>query len=481
MKKIIYIIITSLFCMSFACQPTPNEEAVINKGDGVMQEAIFATALPEQRYEAPNTLHLNAFGADDYQITVDAEVTVPDALKYPVVEIVQNPLTIEQARDYMRKLTFGEPIYTYENEVPQTKAEILKRIKAIQNVLTNPEEHYSHLSKEELQTAINELKADLEMWQEAYRNAPEEFTPTEIDINRIEFDPFGQITGEIHIDSERGRGIYITVEDNGVEYNNFTNWEDGIAFDFDYKSDFSNLRGITISKDEAIEKAKLFLESIGITDFEVSYVAAGYDDALFEKAGYTQMQQSYVIWFTPLVKGVPTTYRNDLYDLDLLSNDEVLGEKQFAPLMWYEYIKIQVRNDGVEYMYWSNPSTITATLNENVKLLPFSEIIERFQQQIQYHSIPILNDQPMETKKRTVHIDRIVLGMMSVRKKNYPDTILMIPTWTFFGTGEVEYTEPFRDGYTGQQTTIEKVEIPAYSYLILNAIDGSVINPKYGY
>ena len=478
MKRIIVLLLVTLL---FACVPTPEEDAVVNKNDGVLQQAVYATPLPEQRYEAPDALHLDAFGSDSYRIEVDAEVIVPDTLRYPVVEIAQNPLSIEQARDYMRRLTFGEPIYTYENEVPQTRADILKRITSIQEALTNPEEHYAHLNEAERQRAVEELQTDLEMWQEAYRNAPDEFAPTEIDIDRIAYDPYGQITGEVHAASERDRGIFITVTDSSIEYNNMLDWEDGVAFDFDYTSDFTDLRGVTISKDEAIRKAEAFLESVGITGFAVSYVAAGYDDGPFENAGYTEMQQSYVIWFTPSIQGVTTTYRNDFYDYDLWGEPEALDERQYAPLMWYEYIRMQVRDDGVEFLYWANPSKMTATLNENVALLPFDEIVDRFVQQIQYHSTPIQSDRSQEIKRRTVHIDRIVLGMMQVRKKNYPDIIQMIPTWTFFGTAEIEYKEPFRDPRTGEQRTVETVEIPAYSYLILNAIDGSEINPKFGY
>lgn len=476
--KIICYFLLICLCFNLGCVPTPEADAVINKNDGVMQAAIYATALPEQHYEAPKTLQIDAFGPDNYRIEVDAEVIIPDTLKYPVVEIAQNPLTIEQARDYMRRLTFGEPIYTYENEVPQTKSDILRRITELQIVLTNPEEHFpSDIGEDELHSKIEELKAELETWERAYREAPDEFIATEIDLNKIEYDRYGQITGEVHVDKERGRGIVITVTDGSIEYNNLTDWEDGIAFKLDYTNDFSNLRGVTITKEEAVQKAESFLDSIGVTGFKVSFIAAGYDDGPFEKAGYTEMQQSYVLWLTPTIGDVPTTYREDAYDLDLGN----LDEKLYAPLMWYEYIQMQVRDDGVEYMYWANPAKISAILNENVTLLPFSEIVERFKQQIQYHSIPIQSYQSGEVKKKTVYIDRIVLGMMQVRKKNYPDVIQMIPTWTFFGTGEVEYEEPFRDGRTDQQTTIEKVEIPAYSYLILNAIDGSVINPKYGY
>ena len=158
-KRIIVLLLVTLL---LACVPTPEENAVINKNDGVMQAAIYATALPEQHYEAPKTLQIDAFGPDNYRIEVDAEVIIPDTLKYPVVEIAQNPLTIEQARDYMRRLTFGEPIYTYENEVPQTKSDILRRITELQIVLTNPEEHFpSDIDEDELHSKIEELKAEL--------------------------------------------------------------------------------------------------------------------------------------------------------------------------------------------------------------------------------------------------------------------------------------------------------------------------------
>ena len=61
-----------------ACQPTPEEDVVVNKGDGALEEAIAAEALPPARYEAPETLRLDPFGTETFQVVVDAEVCVPD-------------------------------------------------------------------------------------------------------------------------------------------------------------------------------------------------------------------------------------------------------------------------------------------------------------------------------------------------------------------------------------------------------------------
>lgn len=47
MKRFLSLTIALLLCLGLAaCQPTPEEEIVTNKGDGVMEEKIFATAVP---------------------------------------------------------------------------------------------------------------------------------------------------------------------------------------------------------------------------------------------------------------------------------------------------------------------------------------------------------------------------------------------------------------------------------------------------
>ena len=34
-----------------ACQPTPEEDIIVNKGDGALEAAIAATAVPAQPYQ----------------------------------------------------------------------------------------------------------------------------------------------------------------------------------------------------------------------------------------------------------------------------------------------------------------------------------------------------------------------------------------------------------------------------------------------
>ncbi len=78
-------------------------------------------------------------------------------------------------------------------------------------------------------------------------------------------------------------------------------------------------------------------------------------------------------------------------------------------------------------------------------------------------------------------IDRVELGMMQVRKKDSVSTLMMIPAWTFFGKTILKYAEPQPGGYPLNENNEYTSEVPGYSYLIINAIDGSIVNPVLGY
>lgn len=46
------VIILVIFLLLTACQPTPTEDIVVNKGDGALMELVLATAAPEQEQTA---------------------------------------------------------------------------------------------------------------------------------------------------------------------------------------------------------------------------------------------------------------------------------------------------------------------------------------------------------------------------------------------------------------------------------------------
>jgi len=494
--RFLLAIIIDLIAITFtltACQPTPKEDAVVNKGEGQLEEAIEAAPAEEKPFEAPETLHIDSFGTDEFQVVVDAEVVIPNTMRYPVVEIEQRVLSTEWSRNLMRIMADGKPIFTYENETPQTKGEILGEITSLQDMLANPENYLPNGVNDEMRSeTIAEWQASLDAWQEAYQTASDVFEEKEIDLSSDTFDTATQITGAV--DFGKSRKTYLTINrmldgaGGHIEFNNLDD-EVGLPFDFDLDSDFTHMNGITISKEEAIRFGLDYIQKLGETGFAPSLILAGY----CQPRGASSLQvedysQCYKILFTRSVEGVPTTYREDRYDLFMsspLSSDNNEGEstnteKQYAPYCPQEYIEMIIRDSGVNYLYWEMPSKQTRILNKNVELKPFDEIIERFKNQVLYESSPSLNADDAVIK-RTLVIDRVELGMMQVRKKDSITTLMMVPTWTFFGKTILKYSEPQPGGYPLNENNEYTSEVPGYSYMIINAIDGSIINPVLGY
>ena len=74
-----------------ACQPTPAEDIIVNRGDGALEEAIAATAVPSEQPLLPvdevgerverwtDELHIRGLTC-----TIDADIVLPDKQIFPV-------------------------------------------------------------------------------------------------------------------------------------------------------------------------------------------------------------------------------------------------------------------------------------------------------------------------------------------------------------------------------------------------------------
>ena len=111
--KRIYTTLLAVLSLSLllpACQPTPAEEIIVNKGDGALEEAIAATAVPSEQPLLP----VDEVGqrvehwTDELTIrgltcTIDADIVLPDKQVFPVYRVRQRTLDADagaQVLDY---------------------------------------------------------------------------------------------------------------------------------------------------------------------------------------------------------------------------------------------------------------------------------------------------------------------------------------------------------------------------------------------
>ena len=110
MKRVL-ILLLLLFLL--ACVPTPDHEAVVNKSDNAMQQALTAPKSDVNRYEAPahwdETIEMK-----NLAIRFDADIELPDGDVYPVQTIRRHEFTPEDAMNLLNACFTG-PFELREN------------------------------------------------------------------------------------------------------------------------------------------------------------------------------------------------------------------------------------------------------------------------------------------------------------------------------------------------------------------------------
>ena len=479
MKRIAIIVL--VFLILCACVPTPEEEVVNNKGDGVLTEKIAEGPVAEKAFEAPARVD-ETIEADRLTVELAAEVVLPEGDRYPVAEIVPKTYDAAWARDMLTRIADGKTLLVRESEAGanMTKDGILREIRAVQDDLDNFEERYDGLSPQEQSEARQALTESLEAWEAYYREAPDSTDGLTADLCDAVFKVSGGFDAEIDF-ARPERAYHSPVSANCLGTVTLQNME--VGFPKQFLAVDVPLVGVSITEDEAIEVAKTFLQKLGETELKPALVLAAdcpqYGDN-------PSNEQAYALWFTRPVGGLPGAYadvQQDVYGQYAQNG----GDTGYAAPCGQEYAYFLVRDSGVNWFEWYAPSTIVRTVNENVALLPFDEILAAFRKQIAWEVYPALEEVRDGGFSGTIRIDRIALESVRVRKSGASDTYLLLPMWSFYGELVLH-----KDGGAGERFagrchyTIDAngdavYRVPGGCFMQINAVDGSVYNPALGY
>ena len=121
-----------------------------------------------------------------------------------------------------------------------------------------------------------------------------------------------------------------------------------------------------------------------------------------------------------------------------------------------------------EIRQWSSDTESAPPDNATTTLLPFAEIQKIFTQQLNYAFANEIY------ANGTLNVDDVQLGLFRIREKNDMEHGLLVPCWMF--RGRLLY-DPDRvsTGYPAAQ------DFDLIPITIINAIDGSIIDPMNGY
>lgn len=438
MKKTIFLtwaivafsLITTAFALS-ACQATPTQEAVVNKSEDFFEKLTEST---DAFYTAPDAVEqqANVHGLD---LKFNAKVVMPISTGFRVVEIEQVHYTIDDCKRFM---DYFEPGATWIQQPVDTKADVRYRMFRIEN--SNRFDEYE--KQEYRKTFESELEA-----------APEsvDFVPANVDtFSDSKVTPIWSLheDGSRSFFSMRLSGDYVLYK-QGVESGIYQR-DNFLPSDIEY-NDFTG--DPLISEADALKIAQKAMDDLNLAP-ELTLLSS-------EKGIAYQFREpvarGWLFIYTRMNGGLQAPY--DFFGYVVWGASP--APSHIGP--WdQEALLIFVADEGIYCFDLRGAGREVKKLYDNVQLLPFSDLLERIQEQLVYqHSY---HDESIESVEVQVSTISLISSLIDIADK--PGYGLLIPSW------KVEYQLTLT--YKDKEAKIEKVDLST----IFNAVDGSYIEPR---
>ena len=107
MKRISAMGITLLLLLySFACQPTPEKDIVVNKNEGYLENVIAAPPAPTMK--ATELTHwTESYTLSFLTVNIDADIVLPDTPQYPIFRFKKSSFDIVRINRMVDSLAAG--------------------------------------------------------------------------------------------------------------------------------------------------------------------------------------------------------------------------------------------------------------------------------------------------------------------------------------------------------------------------------------
>lgn len=523
----ILIVILFVYCLT-ACQPTPQKSAVVGKDmQNMLSQAMSyqdSNGSLKERLNVPERCQAAVQSGDGkFKASVDADIVLPDADSIPIVRVEGQPFNQETV-EKIKNIFFDDGKYYDPDALSgETKAELtdaLVQLKQRRSRLKqqgmsplhpeldnggadetadasgSPESsapgNAASMSAYNPLDQVNESIAFIEKMLSTASDqrklvevsgAPEvlpmpDGLTAEQQLNYKEnpyeslrvaqINPKGGMRTLIFYSNEQmSRLYYASRRDNDPSYGFYFSEDDWNSQNPDYNpadiETAKDLRYPTMSTDQAQRIADDFLKQAGIQDFvceRCDKVIGGSGQTWANTVRRGNLLKAYELQYVRKVNGVPVTCT----DVECASG----GMDSQARLWYYERITFVIDDGGIVELKWNAPYRILDTLVHSASMLPFEQIEDIFKKKI------VTANAWTESAEVDMNITEVRLGLMRVTEQNNNSQGLLVPVWDFFGTF-TQITEQDGKRFTQSFGGI------TYSFLTVNAVDGSIIDRNKGF
>ena len=486
------------------CQPTPEVDAVRQKNSAKMIEMARGKAAPDES-AAPGQAVAQEAEAQPAATAVPVKALVPERLQWDFYTDVKNvhvtadvPIRIrtEDTFPLLRvKPWTGSPSENlkiaqallgtdtvYKSVYQVTRADLEKQIADLMTTLSDPynKELLEDFTREELEELIPGWQKRLEELQEQYRTfKDDEPQPNPLWDGQPEDDMHQTVlvTGAWDKDNaETYDSVYFFARSSYPEHWSMDlmrkgDW--GAAYDYGMRelidpADYDRPHwGAKLTPRQAAEAVQAVVDPF-VKTAVVDILWSNNASDTYGSDG-TKLRWGYVVRLMPLYHGTATGV--GLGRLHMLSRDPVTNVGR----SWeQEYIMGAVTDEGVRHLTWGCPLKVTEVVAEHARLLPFSEIEEIARRQINRKLAY------SHQENGSLEVAGVILGLVYMGEQNNAEGGLLAPVWVFLKAD--------RPNDQQQKLWAQLGQTPATPYydtlnplVMINAVDGTIIDPYAGY
>ncbi len=495
MKKLLCLALAALLLMGIGCQPTPETDAVRQKNSAKMIEMAkgAATEGPQEAAAEPQTTPVPVkelvperltwdFYSDvkNVHVTANAPIQVMTEDAFPLLRAASRQFKAAEDLAIAQALLGTDTVYKSVYQL--TRKDLERQITDLMNTLSDPlnnKELLEDFDREELENElIPRWRKHLEELQEQYRNFQDgDPVPNPVWDGQAESDMQQTVlvAGAWDKDNaEKYDSVYFFARDEYPAYWSMTYmkkgnygaaWDYGLQERIDPAAYDTPHQGSSLTPRQAAEQVQQVLDPF-VQTIVAEILWSNNASDTYGSDG-TKLKWAYVVRLMPSYYGTATGV--GLGWLPMSSRDPITNVSR----TWeQEYIMGAVNDEGILNLTWHNPLTVTEVVAERATLLPFSEIEEIAQRQINRK----LSYEGEENG--TLEVAGVRLGLVYMAEQDNQDGGLLAPVWYFLQADD----EP-----TEQQKKLWPGEIETWNYdtlnplAIINAVDGTIIDPYAGY
>ena len=434
--KILAALLSALLlacCFTTACQPTPSQSPVVNKG-GDYLEGIEET--PFEPYAAESHADRTA-KRNGIRMQFDADVIIPETGGYAVYEAERSSFTAAEHMAFIEHFLpnaalVEKPVWTKEYYA----AEITKAYQ------------FMALTGRSLESYIERLKQQMDSAPENAKETPLDLSAMANGAHYTAYAPAGENVYS-YFAGEIGGDDFLYTRDAYCRCYDEMMLAADAELSEQYGGDFATEPAIT--EQDAVKLAEQSLTALGIEGMKPLTCSRM---CVYGSVGDI-VGRGWAVTFTRNCGGLTVPY-------DIGGSSGNVNDVPALSAPWgQEVLTVGVDSAGICYLTLKGACTVTKKLYANMPLLGYDELLDRIENQLFYHHAFSADG----VKNPCITVKEIRLCAALVNVADRPNTGRFIPAF------EVAYSYQFT---YGDSDDVVKQDLSMY----FNAIDGSYIEPR---